>query len=162
MKVVSNTSPLINLAWIGRLELLHELYGVIHIPEAVWHEIVVQGAGQPGAKEVSHASWIKTCPVDNKLLVLALHQELDAGEAEAIALAMEQKAELLLMDERLGRETARYFGLNYTGVIGVLIEAKQKGLIGSIKEYLDSLRTMAGFHISQPLYLRVLQDQGEL
>jgi len=162
MKVVSNTSPLINLAWIGRLETLHELYGTIEIPEAVWHEIVVQGAGQPGAKEVSDASWIKTCPVDNKLLVLALHQELDTGEAEAIALAIEQKAELLLMDERLGRETARYFGLNYTGVIGVLIEAKQKGLIGSIKEYLDSLRTMAGFHISQHLYLRVLQDQGEL
>ena len=162
MKVVSNTSPLINLAWIGRLELLHELYGAIHIPEAVWHEIVVQGSGQLGAKEVSHASWIKTCAVDNKLLVLALHQELDAGEAEAIALAMEQKAELLLMDERLGRETARYFGLNYTGVIGVLIEAKQRRLIGSIKEQLDSLRTMAGFHISQPLYLRILQDQGEL
>ena len=75
---------------------------------------------------------------------------------------MEQKAELLLMDERLGRETARYFGVNYTGVIGVLIEAKQKGLIGSSKEQLDSLRTMAGFHISQPLYLRILQDQGEL
>ena len=149
MKVVSNTSSLINLDWIGRLELLHELYGTIQIPEAVWHEIVVQGAGQPGAKEVSHASWIKTCPVDNKLLVLALHQELDAGEAEAIALAMEQKAELLLMDERLGRETARYFGVNYTGVIGVLIEAKQRGgLIGSIKEQLDSLRTMAGFHVN--------------
>ena len=91
-----------------------------------------------------------------------MHQELDAGEAEAIALAFEQKAELLLMDERLGRETARYFGLNYTGVIGILIEAKQKGLIGSIKEHLDSLRTIAGFHVSQPLYLKVLQDQGEL
>jgi predicted nucleic acid-binding protein len=162
MKVVSNTSPLINLAWIGRLEILHELYGAIQIPEAVWHEIVVQGAGQPGAKEVSHASWIETCPVDNKLLVLALHQELDADEAEAIALAIEQKSELLLMDERLGREAARYFGLYYTGVIGVLIEAKQKGLIGSIKEQLDSLRTIAGFHVSQPLYLKVLQDQGEL
>lgn len=115
MKVVSNTSPLINLAWVGQLELLHELYGVIDIPEAVWHEIVVQGAGQPGAKEVNSADWINTRAVDNKLLVLALHQELDAGEAEAIALAIEQNAGLLLMDERLGRETARYFGLNYTG-----------------------------------------------
>jgi predicted nucleic acid-binding protein len=161
MKVVSNTSPIINLAWIGQLELLRELYGVIHIPEAVWHEIVAQGAGQPGAKEVSSADWIKVCAVENKHLVLALHQDLDAGEAEAIALALEQQAGLLLMDERLGRETARYFGLNYTGLIGVLIEAKHKGLIGSIKEYLDKLRTMAGFHISQPLYLKVLQDQGE-
>ena len=161
MKVVSNTSPLINLAWIGQLDLLRELYGVVHIPEAVWHEIVVQGAGQPGAKEVGYADWIKRCAVENKHLVIALHQELDAGEAEAIALALEQQADLLLMDERLGRETARYFGLNYTGVIGVLIEAKHKGLIGSIKEYLDRLRAMAGFHISQPLYVKVLQDQGE-
>jgi len=162
VKVVSNTSPLINLAWLGQLHLLRELYGAVTIPEAVWHEIVVQGAGQPGAKEVSGVGWIGSCAVENKLLVLALHQELDAGEAEAIALAIEQKAGLLLMDERLGRETARYFGLNYTGVIGVLIEAKHKGLIGSIKEQLDALRTMAGFHISQPLYLKVLQDQGEL
>ena len=161
MKVVSNTSPIINLAWIGQLEILHELYGKIYIPKAVWHEIVVQGTGQPGAKEVSNANWVNTCAVDNKLLVLALHQELDAGEAEAIALAIEQKAGLLLMDERLGRETARYFGLNFTGVIGLLIEAKQKGLICSIKEYMDSLRKMAGFHISQPLYLKVLQDQDE-
>lgn len=161
MNVVSNTSPLINLAWIGQLEILRELYGLIHIPEAVWHEIVVQGTGQPGAKEVSTANWINTCAVENKLFVLALHQTLDAGEAEAIVLAVEQKAELLLMDERLGRETARYVGLNYTGVIGVLIEAKTKGLIGSIKEYLDRLRTVAGFYISQPLYLKVLQDQGE-
>ena len=162
MTVVSNTSPLINLAWIGRMEILHELYGTIHIPEAVWNEIVVQGAGQPGAEEVSDAHWINTCAVDNRLLVLALHQELDAGEAEAIALAIEEKAELLLMDERLGRETACYFGLNYTGVIGVLIEAKQRGLIGLIKEHLDRLRAMAGFHISQALYLKVLQDQNEL
>ncbi len=162
MKVVSNTSPLINLAWIGQLGILRELYGTIHIPEAVWHEIVVQGDGQPGAEEISNANWINTCAVDNKLLALALHQELDAGEAEAIALAIEQKAGLLLMDERLGRETARYFGLNYTGVIGLLIEAKQKGLIGSIRAYLDRLRTIAGFHISRSLYLKVLQDQGEL
>jgi predicted nucleic acid-binding protein len=161
MKVVSNTSPLINLAWIEQLELLRELYGTVHIPQAVWHEIVVQGAGQPGAKEVSRADWIEVCAVENKHLVLALHQELDAGEAEAIALALQQQAGLLLMDERLGRETARYFGLNYTGVIGVLIEAKHKRLISSIKEYLDTLRTQAGFHISQPLYLKVLQDQGE-
>jgi predicted nucleic acid-binding protein len=150
------------LDWIGRLELLRELYGEVHIPEAVWQEIVVDGAGQPGAMEVGSAPWINVRPVKNPNLVLALRQELDAGESEAIAFAIEEKADLLLMDERLGRETARYFGLNYTGLIGVLVEAKHKGLITSIRSYLDGLRERAGFRISQAVYLKVLSEQGEM
>lgn len=162
MMVVSNTSPLINLAWIGQLDLLRELYGELLIPEAVWDEIVTQGVGQPGAEEVRTAGWIKTSAVKNSHLVRALRQELDAGEAEAIALALESRAVLLLMDERLGRETARHVGLDYTGVIGVLVEAKRKGLIDSVKSYLDRLRHGAGFRISEALYHRVLQDEGEI
>ncbi len=162
MKVISNTSPLINLAWIGQLGLLRELYSEIDIPTAVWHEIVVEGAGQPGAKEVSTASWVNIRAVENQNLVLALHRELDPGESEAIALAIESKADLLLMDERLGRQTAQYFGLNYTGLIGILIEAKRKGLITSIQNFLDDLIARVGFRISRQLYLKVLQDQGEV
>jgi len=161
MTVVSNTSPLINLAWIGQLDLLRELYGKLLIPEAVWDEIVTQGIGQPGAEEVRTATWITINAVKNAHLVLALRQELDAGEAEAIALALESGAVLLLIDERIGRETARHFGLDYTGVIGVLIEAKRRGLIDSIKPYLDRLRDVAGFRIREALYNRVLQDEGE-
>ena len=101
MSVVSNASPLINLARIGKLDLLHDLYGELTIPEAVWREVVVEGAGQPGADEVKGATWIKRHAVANRQLVHALQQELDAGEAEAIVLASEMEAELLLMDERL-------------------------------------------------------------
>jgi len=162
MKVVSNTSPLINLAWIGQFGLLRELYSEIDIPTAVWREIVVEGAGQPGAKEVSAAPWINIRAVENQNLVLALHRELEPGESEAIALSIEQKADLLLMDERLGRQTAQYFGLNYTGLIGILIEAKHKGLITSIKKYLDDLIERVGFRISRRLYLKILQDHGEV
>ena len=97
MKIVSNASPLINLAHIGQLDLLQQLYGQLTIPEAVWHEVVVEGAGQPGAKTVEAASWIQVQPVANRELVQALRQELDAGEAEAIALALEVKSEFLLM-----------------------------------------------------------------
>lgn len=89
-----------------------------------------------------------------------LQQELDAGESEAIAISLEIDAELLLMDERIGRETADYLGLHYIGLIGVLIEAKHKKLISRIKPYLDALRK-AGFRISNELYARVLQDEGE-
>jgi len=84
MSVVSNASPLISLAWIGKLDLLRQLYGELLIPEAVWHEVVIEGVGQPGANEVKVATWIKTQSVTNTPLVSALRQELDAGEAEAI------------------------------------------------------------------------------
>ena len=118
MSVVSNASPLISLARIGRLNLLHELYGQLLIPEAVWREVVVDGAGEPGAEEVAAAPWIRACAVTNTPLIAALRQELDAGEAEAITLALEAEAELLLMDERVGRETARHLGVRRIGVIG--------------------------------------------
>lgn len=162
MSVVSNASPLINLAWIGKLDLLRQLYGELTIPGAVWQEVVVEGIGQPGADDVKAATWIKTQAVKNRELVRALQQELDAGEAEAIALALEIEAELLLMDERLGRETARHLGLNYTGLIGILVEARHKGLVGAVKPQLDALRDLAGFRVSEALYARVLRDEGEL
>lgn len=129
MMIVSDASSLINLARIGELNLLRKLYGEIIVPDAVWHEVVVNGAGQPGAETIHAAVWVKRASVKNRYLVQALTQDLDAGEAEAIALALEIKAELLLMDERLGRESAHYFGLHYVGLIGALIEAKHKGLI---------------------------------
>jgi predicted nucleic acid-binding protein len=161
MSIVSNSSALINLARIGRLNILQQLYVEVTIPEAVWHEVVVKGAGQLGADTVKDATWIKTTAVTNKQLVHALRQELDAGEAEAITLAQEIGAELLLMDYHLGRQTAHYLGLRYSGLIGVLIEAKKKGLFSSIKPQIDKLREVAGFRISKELYLRVLQDEGE-
>lgn len=161
MSIVSNASPLINLTRIGKLSVLQELYGELIIPGAVWQEIVVEGAGQPGADEVKAVDWIKQRAVTNRQLTQALKQELDAGEAEAIALALEIGADLLLMDEHLGREVARHLGLRYTGLIGVLIEAKRKGFITSVKPCLDQLRDIAGFRLSEVLYVRVLQDQEE-
>ena len=91
----------------------------------------------------------------------SLRQDLDSGEAQAIALALEINADLLLMDERLGRDVAEYFGLGYTGLIGVLVDAKHNKLIRDIKTLLDDLRNKAGFRISDSLYQRVLSDMGE-
>lgn len=162
MTVVSNTSPLINLAHLGLLDILHEIYGTVIIPEAVWDEIVVKGAGQPGSTKLPGLPWISTASVVNRNLIQALRQELDAGEAEAIALALETEADLLLMDERMGRETAQHLGLTYIGVIGILVEAKRMGLIMTIQPHLDTLRNQIGFWISDRLYQRVLNDAGEL
>ncbi|MFV1967498.1 MAG: DUF3368 domain-containing protein [Pirellulaceae bacterium] len=161
MSVVSNASPLINLARVGQFELIREVYAEISIPEAVLQEVVEEGAGQPGADEVKRAGWIKTQAVRNGLLVQALRQDLDAGEAEAIVLAIELDADLLLMDERRGREVARHLGVALTGVIGLLVEAKHRRLVSAIKPLLDALRDQAGFHIRQALYERVLTDVDE-
>lgn len=162
MSVVSNSSPLINLARIGRLDLLAQLYGELVVPQAVWHEVVVQGTGQAGAQEIETATWVRVQPITNRELVRALRQELDAGEAEAIALALAIDAEFLLMDEHLGRETASYMGIRCVGLVGVLIEAKKKGVIDQIRPLLDMLRNLAGFWVGEGLYKRVLDDEGEL
>ena len=161
MIVVSNTSPLISLAHIGLFNLLASLYSALLVPQAVWDEIVVSGANLPGAQELRGASWVTMVAVQNQPLVQALRQELDAGEAEAIALTLEANADLLIMDERLGRETARHLGLRYTGTIGVLVDAKSSGLIELIRPHLDALRQQAGFWIHDNLYQRVLIDAGE-
>lgn len=88
MIVVSNTSPIINMAVIGHLELLRKLYNKIIIPQAVYHEITVKGLGQVGAQEVEKSKWIEVEEIPDKNLTEALKLELDEGEAEAIALAM--------------------------------------------------------------------------
>lgn len=161
MSIVTNSSPLISLARIGKVDLLRNLYRELLIPEAVWHEVIEEGVGQAGVKEVENAKWIRVRPIENKELVKSFRQELDAGEAEAIALALETEAEFLLMDEQVGREIAHFFDLRCVGVIGVLSEAKRKGLIVEIKPFLDMLRYKAGFWVSDSLYLRVLQEEGE-
>jgi predicted nucleic acid-binding protein len=161
MIVVSNTSPIVNLAAVGQLDLLLQLYGKVLIPSAVFHEIAVVGAGQPGATEVQTSSWIETRPVANQSLVAALRIDLDEGEAEAIALAVEVRADLLLLDERRGRAVAARLGIKFIGLLGVLMEAKHQGLIRAVKPVLDDLIARAGFWVSGPLYAQVLQTAGE-
>ena len=161
MSVVSNASPLINLARIGQLDLLPQLNGELTVPESVWHEVVVEGIGQPGAAKIGSASWVRVRSASSRRLVQALRQELDGGEAEAIALALEVDAEFLLMDGHLGRDTAQHMGVWSVGPTGVLIEAKRKGLVGGIQPLLDALRDVAGFWVGAPLFQRVLEDEGE-
>lgn len=161
MLIVSNTSPIINLAAIGRLDILKKLFNKIIIPEAVYKEIVVIGAGLAGAKEVENSNWIITRKVDNKTLVKAIYEDLDIGEAEALALAIELKADLLLLDERIGRKIASRFEVSLLGVLGILMYAKQKKEITSVRPLMDELIVKAGFWISTKLYEQVLIDSGE-
>jgi predicted nucleic acid-binding protein len=122
----------------------------------------LQGQPHIGREGILYAGWLKRCEVKNRQLVTAFLQDLDAGEAEAIALAIEKNADLLIIDERAGRRTAQYFGLNVVGVIGVLIEGKRTGLLRNIKPFLADLREKAGFRISYSLYRRILSDEREI
>jgi uncharacterized protein len=161
MKVVSNASPLVNLSRIGRISILKDLYGQIIIPEALHREVVVAGRGMPGAIEVSEAEWIVTENVSNFQHVHVLRYDLDAGEAESIVLAIEKNAGLLIMDERIGREMARYLGLTYIGTIGALVEAKRRGIIDRVFPVLEELRDKAGFRVSEALFNYVLNLANE-
>lgn len=161
MIVVSNTSPIINLAAIGRLELLKQMFQHVLLPAAVRDEIVVRGAGQPGAVGVVESDWIEARTSTHRSLIVALCRDMDRGEAEAIALASELQADLLLMDERIGRRGARQQGLRVSGVIGILIEAKAMGKIDLVQPLLDDLRARAGFWGGESLYKEALEAAGE-
>jgi predicted nucleic acid-binding protein len=160
--VVSNTSPLTNLAAIGLFDLLHRLYGQVYIAQGVWDELGAGGTHWPGYVEAARASWIKRCAVRNQDLVIALQRDLDRGEAESIALALEQRADLILLDEQEGRHAAQRLGLPVIGVIGVLLDAKARGTLGLVRPALDALRQEAGFYIDSLLYERALTLAGEL
>jgi predicted nucleic acid-binding protein len=161
MIVVSNTSPIINLAVIDHLNLLHQLYSEVIIPRAVYNEIVIAGEGQPGAVDIKGARWIAVKDVTNQALVTALRLDLDDGEAEAITQAVELKADLLLIDERKGRRLAEALGCRVIGLLAVLVEAKQQELLPAVKPILDQLILEAGFRVSSALYERVLEVVAE-
>ncbi len=161
MIVISNTSPITNLAAIGHLDLLRDLYGQIHIPRGVWDELNAFGRAWPGRNEVAEADWIAQRSVQDKRIVAVLQRDLDRGEAETIALALEMGANLVPMDEREGRHMAQRLGLEVIGVVGILLAAKANGLIATVRPLLDDLRYRAGFYLSDSLYLRALQIAQE-
>jgi predicted nucleic acid-binding protein len=161
MIVVSNTSPIFYLSTIGQLDLLRQLYAEIVIPTAVFNEITHVGNTDASARVVPTLSWIKTQSATDQEFVNTLRAELDPGEAEAIALAVELNADRLLMDERLGRAAAMRVGLQVTGVLGILIAAKRNNLIQEVKPLLDALIEQVGFWIDARFYAEVLQAVGE-
>lgn len=161
MPVVSNSSPLISLAAVGQLSLLERLCGQVVIPAAVYAEVALAGRGRPGAALTATVPWIATRAVQNTALVTQLRRNLNAGEAEAIALAVEVQAGLLVIDERRARNEARQLGLAVTGVVGILLEAKALQLIPAIKPVLDALLAAAGYRLSARLYREALRLAGE-
>jgi uncharacterized protein len=162
--IISDTSTLIHLASINRLDLLIEFFDQVTIPPAVWREVVEEGQGRAGALEVEQAhraGWIDIAEATDVALLRLLKRDLDDGEAEVIAIAIEQEADLVLLDETDARAIADLYKLSKTGVIGLLIRAKQEGYIELLKPELDKLLHHGGFWIEKGLYHKVLEGVGE-
>jgi len=160
MIVVSDSSPLIAFSQIGRLELLRSLYAQLLIPQAVYDEVVSAEKSRPGSAEVFAADWIKVQKVSDQTAVLLLREQLDQGESEAIVLALETKAEALLIDEARGRRIAQSRGLPHIGTVGVIVLAKRRGMIEAATALLDELSAV-GFRMSPQLYRRAKDLAGE-
>ena len=162
MKVVTNSTPLIELSKINRLELLREIYGSIYIPEEVYTEVVVNGVGKPGAAEVEAADWIFCQSVTSRDQVFILHNQtlIDLGECGAIVLAQEIKADRIIIDDRVARQVAMIKGLSVIGTVGVLRVAKAQRIIPTVKPILDDLRSH-GTRISDRLYYQTLATERE-
>ncbi|MYA99300.1 DUF3368 domain-containing protein [Candidatus Poribacteria bacterium] len=156
--VISNNSPLVGLLGLNLLSLLRDLYTEVWIPRKVEKEFLKKDP-IVGQEALENAPWIKTIDLTDPQTA-AVYVELDEGEAETLALAAEHDARLILLDEKAGRQTAEKVGLTVKGIVGILLEAKRKGLIDSIKPLLIRLQAN-GIHLSESLINNALQDAGE-
>ena len=158
MIVVSDTSAITNLLQVRQLHLLKTLFGKVVITPQVYAEL---SELEFQKTEIDKLDWLSVYEAQNKQLILDLEKHLDEGEASSIVLALEMKADYLLIDEHKGREEAEKLGLRITGVIGVLLRAKSEKYIDQVKPILDQLQLEANFRIHPSLYQRVLEIAGE-
>jgi predicted nucleic acid-binding protein len=147
--IISDTSCLILLDKIGELSLLQKLYG-----EVITTQIVADEFGN----QLPH--WITIQDLSNANIQLVLEATLDKGEASTIALALEHKDCLVIIDELRGRKLAKQFGLNITGTLGVLVQAKLNGYIPTIKPLIDKIKE-PDFRLSEQLVQETLKQAGE-
>jgi len=160
VKLVLDSSALITLARIGRLDLLRQIATAVHIPQAVYEEVVEAAQGRHGSVEVAQAQWISRHQVRNQGSVDRLRARVGKGEAEAIVLARELQADVLILDDATARRVAEAEGRNVVGLLGLLLHAKLHGLVGAVKPTLDDM-VEAGFFLDDSLYRSILSHAGE-
>jgi uncharacterized protein len=164
MVVISDASPLVHLSEISRFFLLKQIYSNLVVPNAVWREVVESGGARPGANDLTAAvqeRWIQIRAARPEHLQRVEFQRLDMGEREALALALGENADLVIIDELRGRAAARRVGLNRIGTLGVLIKAKQLGLVSSLREELFRIHSLSEMHLSPEVERRALELAGE-
>lgn len=156
-RVVVNTTPLIALSEIGKLNILKDMYGEISIPKAVYDEVKLE----PAYSEVnSSLDWINVVDIDDTVYAKMFSARLHAGEVEAIMYAIDTKADLIVLDDKLARKTAKYMGLTVTGTLGVVIKAKEMGYIEAVRPIMNKL-IQNGLYISVDVQKMVLDMVDE-
>jgi len=159
MKVIVNSSVLIFLAKLNKIELLKKLFAEVIIPEAVHRECVLEGNRHEESLLIANATWIQVKRAKNLQLVELLSDLIDDGEAEAITLALETRS-LIILDDKDARKIARGLNLQVTGIVGILLLAKKKKLIKEISPFIERLKE-EGFRISDELTLKILKEANE-
>ncbi|TVR07853.1 MAG: DUF3368 domain-containing protein [Phormidium sp. GEM2.Bin31] len=160
VEIICNATPLINFASISRLDILKSLFTEIVIPQAVYSETVESGF--PNSETILkgiEAGWLNVKPVEEMPESISL--ELDAGEREAIALALSEQKPRVILDEKRARKVAQELGLNVIGTLGILILAKRNRIIPQVKPLLDAMMTEAQYWVNESLYHSVLQAVSE-
>ena len=160
MIVVSNSTALIGLAKIGKIYLLREIFSNIYIPEEVYKEVTEAGRNRPGSDAIRNAEWIETKIVEDRTQVNLLMASLDEGKAEVLALSKELRADLILLDEEKARKSAVIAGFEVMGLLGVLVIAKNLGLIEIISPLIEELNNKS-FRISDRVIAEALLKTGE-
>lgn len=158
--VVIDAGPLVALCLADSLNLLEKLYGMVLVPEAVFREVVDQGAGRVGSEEVARASFLSRRVVEPEPDPL-LTATLGRGESDVITLAYREQARFTLIDERRARRIAeRTYGLRVKGTVGILVSAKRSGHVETIRPALERM-VVNGYYLSEQLMSRACQEVGE-
>ncbi len=160
MILVLDASPLITLARIGSLDLLRQLADQIVIPDAVYAESVSRAPGRPGSLDLAQADWITCRTVENQALVQQLRTRIGLGESEAIVLTREIGADAVVLDDATARRLAEQEGCRVVGLLGLLVVAKQRGLLSAVRPLLDAMRN-SGFFVGDELYATILRQADE-
>lgn len=157
--IVVNASPWIALSICGQTSLLNKLYNEVYIPYGVKDEIMAGGKHDIGVKELKTSPWLKIEKVSD-IGKLELLYELEQGEAEVIVLAKEKGIKHVLIDEKIARQQAKIFGLKVIGTLGLLLKAKKKGLLSSIRPLIIKILDN-GIWIKEEVVDGILRDASE-
>ncbi len=156
--IVSDATSVIAFSRINRLELLQRIVGEIIIPEEVSKELFEYKKSD--VKIIKSCKWIRVEKVKSRNDVELLMPTLDRGEAEVIILSKELKADLVIIDELSARKVAMMLDLPLIGTVGLLIAAREKGLIEKVKPLWNEMIAQ-GIRYGEEFYRKVLQEIGE-
>lgn len=156
MIVFSNTTPIIALSSVDRLDLFPALFQEIYVVDTVITECMA--GGKISVPDLTGLPWVRIVSASGHQHNLLMN--LDKGERDTLIKALRMKADYVIIDEKMGRNIAEYLGFSVTGTLGILLKAKQNGKITSFSNYVKIMRNL-GIRYNINLVKRLAQQVGE-